>query len=628
MLNISRLQGFAALLAIAAWMLLAHPYQGLRHDGILYFGQALLNSRVPGLGEDIFFVAGSQDSYSIYSRLMVPLYEHLGLLATHVSVLLAGWLLMAGAVLALLRRFEPAGPLALWGLLAFAVMSPIYGGTWVFGYTENFVTARNFAEPALLWSLVALLAGRWRVMVALQLLAAAFHPLMTLPVMAMSWCYLAAKDRRWLWLLAAIPAALIAALAGVAPWDGLLKTYDPYWWALVETGNRQVLLGNWTLQDKLSVVLDLAVLLAVTRLRPTDDWTRLIHAVVITTIVFVSLTAVAADGWHAVLLTQLQLWRAHWVAHLMAMTLAPWLLMRLWQLGGLWQVSACASALALLNAHIGMDHGVETLALWALASLAAWPLRKASRVTVRLACASIVLCVLGLSAYQLDGELQRLSWQFPDTIWGDGFFEVAAFPTVAAAGFAALMFIAGKRLAGALAALGLSMLLLVTAAFHWDQRLDIVRAVESPPASAHPFAAHLPANATVYWPHHLAPVWGLLERPAHFALQQGAGVLFNRNTGLLFGPRKEMYRLITDDHVHCLTGASLARSRANRLRCDAPAQHRLETLCSQPDAPDFVVLLGRLPPEPLATWRPPQHRDLPQTYALYACSQLKPAEVP
>jgi len=624
--NPSRLQSLAALIAIAAWMLLAHPYEGLRHDGILYFGQVLLNSRVPGLSDDIFFAAGSQDRYSIYSHLMVPLYEHLGVMAANVGVLLAGWLLMLGAVLALLRRFAPTHHFPLWGLLAFAVMSPVYGGTWVFSYGETFVTARNFAEPALLWSLVALLAGRWRLTVAQQVLAALFHPLMALPVMAVSWCYLAETDRRWLWLLAAIPVVLIAALGGVPPWDGLLKTYDPYWWALVETGNRQVLLGNWTLQDKLSVVLDLAVLLAVSRLRPTDDWTRLLYAVVITTVAFIGLTTLAADGWHAVLLTQLQLWRAHWIAHLLAMALAPWLLARLWQLGGLWPASACALALALLNAHIGMDHGVATLSLLALASLAAWRVREVSPATVRLACACILLCVLGLSAYQLDGALEQLSWQFPNTARGDGFVKVAAFPAVAACGFAGLMFIAAKRFAGALTALSLSALLLIASAIHWDQRPDIVRAVESPPAAAHPFAAHVPAHATVYWSHHLVPVWSLLERPSHYAPQQGAGVLFNRDTGLLFGPRKEMYRLINDDHERCLIGASLNRSRADRLRCDRPAEHRLTTLCGEPDAPDFLVLLGRLPVEPLATWQPPEHRDLPQTYALYACSQLKPAE--
>lgn len=618
----------AALLAIAAWMLLAHPYEGVRHDGTLYLGQALLNSRVPALAGDIFFVGGSQDRYSIYSDVMVPLYEQLGLLATHVGVLLASWGLMLGAVLVLLRRFAPDGSLALWGTLAFAVMSPIYGGTWVFGYAENFVTARSFAEPLLLWSLVALLNGHRRIAVALQVSAALFHPLMALPIIAISWCFLAETDRRWLWLLAVVPAMLLAALADIAPWDGLLKTYDPYWWALVETGNRQVLLANWSLDDKLSVVLDLSVLLAVSRLRPLDDATRLLYATVITTVAFIGLTALGTDGLHAVLLTQLQLWRAHWVAHLLAMALAPWLLAQLWQRGGLWPGSACALALALLNAHIGMNHGPAALGLWALASLAAWRVPSVSRHTLQLACGAILLLVLWLGADQMAGEWRQLAWQSPATLWSDGPFKLAAFPLVAAAGFGLLLWLAGGSRARALAAVALSGLLLGAAASHWDQRPDLARAIESSPRGSPPFAARIPADASVYWPDQLAAVWGLLERQSHFAGQQGAGVLFNRHTGLVFGPRKEQYRRIDEDRERCRSGALLTRDIAAKHACEMPKKDRLTTLCSQPDAPDFLVLRDRVEAPPLATWQPPTRRDPPQTFALHACSQLRPPHAP
>ncbi|RZJ07567.1 MAG: hypothetical protein EOP39_16040 [Rubrivivax sp.] len=618
----SRLPLLAALFAIAAFMLLAHPYEGVRHDGVLYLGQALLHSLVPGLAQDVFFSGGSQDRYSIYSQLMVPLYQHLGVQATHVTVLIAGWVGMLGAVWGLLRRLEPAGWPPLWGTFAVAVMSSVYGGNWVFGYAENFVTARSFAEPLLLWSLLALLTGRRGAAVALQVAAALFHPLMTLPVIAVAWCFLAEKDRRWLWLLAAVPAALLAGALGLPPWDGLFKTYDPYWWALVETGNRQVLLGNWTLSDQLNLALDVAVLLAVCRLRPLDDGTRLLYAAVVITVTFVGLAALGADGLGSVLLTQLQLWRAHWVSHLLAMALAPWLLARLWQRGGLWPASACALALALLNAHIGMEHAPAALALWALVSLAAWRAPSVSRATVGLACGGIALTALGLSLYQVHDMFRQLAWQTPATMLGDGFYRLAAFPTVAACGFAALLTIAaGGPLRKGLA-LGLSLALLGFTLAHWDQRTDLVRAVESAPRDAHPFARFMPASATVYWPDKLLPVWSLLRHPSHYAAQQGAGVLFNRDTGLVFGPRKELYRRIDEDREHCQIGASIARDMAAKRACEMPTTDRLTTLCSQPDAPDFLVLRGALGQAPLATWQPPAHRDPPQTFNLHACSQL------
>ncbi|MCY4752992.1 hypothetical protein [Pelomonas aquatica] len=615
-----------ALLAILAWWVMAHPYEGLWHDAVLYFGQTLLHSSAPGLSQDVFFSGGSQDRYSIYAHVMVPLYKHLGRIATHVGVLTGSWLLLIGAMLALLRRFDASEQIHLWGLLAFAVMSPTYGGGNVFRFGEAFVTARSFAEPLLLWSLVALLDGRRLAAVALQLLGLSFHPLMALPVISLSWCYLVETDRQWLWLLATLPAALVAALAGIPPWDGLLRTYDPYWWSLFETSADHLLIGNWSLDEQLTVLLDVAILIAVTRLRPKDAWTRLILAVVITTLAFIGLTILCVDFGRSVMLTQLQLWRAHWVAHLLAMTLTPWLLAKLWQLDGLWRASACALGLALMNSHFGMDHGKVTLPLWGLASLAAWRVRKPSRTVVWLACPCILLCTLGLIAYQLDAMLQQQGWQFPTAGWNDRFIEVAAIPVVAFAGFAALLRVCSKSRVGVWLALSLSALLLFTALTHWDQRSDLARTIESPSAHEHPFIAHLPAKASVYWPNQLAPVWGLLGHPSHFSQQQGAGVLFNRDTALIYGPRREAYRLIDEDRKSCRTGALMARDHVALAGCDMPSQGRLETLCQQADAPDFMALRGRLKPEPLATWQPPQRRDSPQTFALYACSQLTSKE--
>lgn len=622
MLHPSRLPQLAALLAIAAWMLLAHPYEGLRHDGVLYLGQALLHSRVPGLIQDTFFAGGSQDSYSIYARLMVPLYEQLGLMLTHVAILLTGWALMVGAVLALLRRFEPSGFSPFWGALAFAVMSPIYGGITIIGYAEPFVTARSFAEPVLLWSLVALLDGRKPLAAGLLALAAAFHPLMALPVMLITACHLVQSNRRWLWLLATIPAVGLAALAGIRPWDGLLKTYDPYWWTWVQTSNPMVMLSKWTLDDLLRVVLDLAILIAATRLRPADSWTKLLYAVTAATIGLLAATGIGTDVFHSVLLTQLQLWRVHWIAHLIAMALSPWLVLRLYRQGGLWPVSACALVLALMNSHTSMHHGLAALSLWALVSLAAWRVKQMSAAVMWLACGCILLCALALPAYQLDEQLGQLSWQTPETFWGDAFFRLAASPAIALLGFAALLFASRKGQAGRFSALGLSLVLLCAAAAGWDQRPDLGRAVESPAEPMHPFVAQLPANATVYWPQQLVPVWALLQRPSHFATQQGAGLLFNRDTAVIFGARRQAYRPIRSAYESCRVATLIAKDGAARRACDMPSLAALVAVCRQQDKPDYLVLPELLPWQPLATWSPPRHREPPQRFALYACTQL------
>lgn len=628
--QLSRTSTLALMIAVLAFMLFAHPYQGVHHDGVLYFGQALLNAGSQGLNQDLFFAGGSQDRYSIYGPLMSTLYGHIGRAATQVGALLASWLLMLGAVWTLLRRLDPTQATWLWGGLAFAVMSPIYGGCWILSYAETFVTARTFAEPSLLWSLVALLSSRLGLAVALQILAALFHPLLSLPVMAITWCFLCLGDRRWLWLLLAVPAAFVFAAAGVPPWDGLLKTYPPYWGALVETANHLVQLKNWALRDHLIVLQDLVILVAVARLRPADAWTRLLWAAVLMTVALMGLTALGADLLQSVLLTQVQLWRVHLVSHLLAMMLSPWLALRLWRLGGLWPLSVCALVLSLTNTHIGTDHGGPALVLWALTSLVAWRVKSASRMVIGLACTCILLCALALSVEQVHGAVRTLGWQLPTAGWGDYVAKVAAFPLVAFIGFAVLWRVARGGPAGGVVALGLSTVLAVSATWSWDQRTDLARAIdEATDASPHPFLTHVPVNATVYWPAELAAVWGLIERASHYSQPQGAGLLFNRDTALTFGPRKDLYRHINEDRERCKTGALMTRSLADLRRCEVPSPDRLSTLCSQTDAPDFVVLrdkLGAL--HPLATWAPPAHREPPQSYALYACTQLKPAEAP
>lgn len=614
------------LLAIAGWMLAAHPYWGLWHDGTLYFGQVLLHSRVPQLAQDLFFASGSQDRYSIYAHVVKPLYALFGQPATHMSGVLCSWALMGGGVLALLRSLQPTPMAAVWGLLAFAVTAPIYGGGWVFGYGEQFLTARSVAEPMLLWSLVALLRQRLALAAGLMAAALAFHPLMALPVLVVAWCYLVQVQRRWLWALGLLPLVAAAGAAGIPPWDGLLRRYDPYWWSLINAVNTQVLPSNWSLMDAATVLLDLAVIAAVALARPSAPFARLLWAVLLASGLMFGACLVLVDGLRLVLVTQLQLWRVHWIAHLLATILAPWLVARLWQRGGLWPASACALVLALLNAHVGSPHGAGAVLLWAGISALAVAVRQVSKATHRLACASIVAGIVFLSGTRLATVLELASWQFPEAGWGGLFLLAISFPTLAVPALAALQALQQCGRAGTVLAGLLSSLLFITVALHWDQRSDLARATEAsehPPALAHA----IPQDATVYWPgpfNHLAPVWGLLERRSHFAPQQGSGMLFNRHNALNFGERRETYRGISEDYAKCRNGALWAHDLKALNDCDLPSRQRLQTLCAGPDQPGYLVLPERLTPAPLDSWQIPVHRQPPQHLYLYACSQLAP----
>lgn len=614
------------LLAIAGWMLAAHPYLGVWHDGTLYFGQVLLHSRVPQLAQDLFFASGSQDRYSVYAHAVGPLYALIGQPATHMGAVLFSWALMGGGVLALLRALQPQPLAALWGLLAFAVVTPIYGGGWSFGYGEQFLTARSFAEPALLWSLVALLRQRFVAMAALLAVGVAFHPLMSLPVLVLIWCYLLQAQRHWLWALGLLPLLAAAGAAGIPPWDGLLQRYDPYWWSLIDAVNTYVLPSNWSAMNVASVALDLTVIAAVAREGQPASFVRLLRAALLAAGLMFGACLVLVEGLHLVLATQLQLWRVHWIVHLLATILAPWLMARLWQRGGLWPASACALALALLNAHVNSPHGVAAVLLWVGVCGLALAVRNVSRITHRLACGCIVAGIVFLSATRLATLLALQSWQLPEAGWGGLFVLAAAFPTIAMPAFAALLALHKRAGASRVVAGVLSGLLFTTTALLWDQRSDLARATD---AAEHPspLASRIPLDATVYWAgpfNQLAPVWGLLERRSHFAPQQGSGMLFHRHNALSFGERRETYRGISEDDARCRKGAMLAEDLTALRDCDMPARHRLENLCGADEPPDFLVLPARLKPEPLGRWQIPVHRQAAQPLYLYACSQLAP----
>ena len=56
-----------ALLGLAL-LLLLHRYAGIRHDSILYLGQVQMERHPEALGQDLFFLYGSQSRYSLFPK--------------------------------------------------------------------------------------------------------------------------------------------------------------------------------------------------------------------------------------------------------------------------------------------------------------------------------------------------------------------------------------------------------------------------------------------------------------------------------------------------------------------------------------------------------------------------------
>ncbi|MBL8275401.1 MAG: hypothetical protein JNL93_01750 [Pelomonas sp.] len=602
-----------------ALLLLARPYEGIDRDDALYLGQVLQSASQPQLGADLFFASGSQNDYALYARLLAPLYEAFGIAATHMGLLGLSWLATLATLLHLQRRLgvEDAH-LRLLGLVCLVAASPFYGGLRKFGVLEPFLTARTLAEPLVVGSLALLSMRRLGAAVALQLAAALLHPLMALPALLMTWLLAVARNRRWLALAAAPIVLLVLAALGMAP-ERLIQRYDTAWWDLVATRNAQVVLGHWTLPDWLTVATD-ALLVALAALAPQlAGGRRVLLALLAASGLLLTVNLLGTDLWQAVFITQLQPWRSLGLLHLAAWVLTPFVLWHTWQRGPMGRLCAAALALAQVSSHAGSSYGLPILFVWALCQVAAVRGLMATPAMYRLALGASALGALALSCADVLARLERLHWHPTVSLALDEASRIATEPLIALTLAGLVLWGAARHAAARRLGWGLGLALLVFAAAHWDRRDALARAVEQPP-EPRPFQDVVPPDASVYWPEHLAAVWGLLQRASHFDEQQGAGLLFNRATAEGFRARRALYGPIIEARDQCRMGVALSRGSASQLAaCDQPSPGALAVLCQGTDRPDFLVFAQPLSPPPLRTWTVGTAH-----YHLYACTQFQP----
>ncbi|RTL44288.1 MAG: hypothetical protein EKK53_08440 [Burkholderiales bacterium] len=608
-----------ALAVLAAWMLV-HPYAGIRHDGVLYLGQVLHHLGLGDLHRDVFFAHGSQQDWSLYSRLMAPLYERAGIAQVSLLVLVPAHAATAVAMWMLLRPLDRELRWA--GFMSLALMQHIYGGIGAMSFGENFLTARTLAEPLSLWALVAMQAARPAWAVAALGGAAALHPLVALPALAVCWLLACARDRRWIGLaLLALPALALAA-AGVAPFAALLRRYSPTWWALVDEVNAMVVLSHWDETDWQSVVFDFAVLLAAWRL-VGGGLGRLAACIAAAVAGLLLTAALGADLLHAVLLTQLQLWRGLWLAHALALLLLPAVLLALWRTGP----NGPAAALALAVMATAASLHTPTLlpvAAWAgghlLMTRLGTPLSGPVRRLSQAVSAGLILALGALTF--------RLLWQTPadETAYLDISLagKVAmAWPLAIGLAVAALLRHWPSHRAAQAAGWALAAGALLLSLQQWDRRSAWIRTVEAGLHVPHPFQAHIPPGAQVYWHADFSAAWPLLKRPSFYAKAQGAGLLFNEATAEDFGARWRLLAPLRQRRERCEALRDLASAHPpGDASCAALQEADVSMLCQRADL-DFVISPNSFMRAPIAHWSVPGAQADLQHHYLYACSQFR-----
>ena len=615
-----------AAIALLAFWLISRPYRGVRHDALLYLGQALRRLMPDRFANDLFLQVASQEKYSLFSPLMAPIVGHLGIGGAEL-ILLAGCNLLFMLAVWKLSEGWFDRPLR-WVVMMFVTVLPhTYGGLGEFSYAEPFFTARSVAEPLALFALWQLLRGRTAVAIVLAILGVLFHPLIVLPVLVIGWITLILRRREWAWLglLLIVPGAL--AVLGIAPFDGLLRRFDAPWLSVVERLNAQAFAAAQNSLDWSPLAFDALVLVLLLRsTRIPEGLRQLTKATLLAVVVLTIAWVLGADVLHDVLLTQLQLWRVYWPMHLLACMALPLVATDYWRADrvGHW----CATALGVAAVAVASNWGTGWICiLWALAALAVhhWRARVSNPMILFSVTASF-LAMAGITAKVAVSTLRAVR-AVPDSFGDAGpVLVLLSLPFIAGALIVSLAWMLSKEGRWRAAALVVALAGVVFGISMWDQRSDWQRRLESslqagPPA----FDAQVPPGASVYWDQTLITPWLLARRGSFFNHEQGAGVLFDRATALEFARRESLVEGIAIQREICMKINELtAAPSAPRPAC-APSLEIVADICHDARHPDFLVFADPLDTPALADWREGSVRGgrPGKSFHLYSCATLR-----
>jgi hypothetical protein len=233
---------------VTIWLLM-HRYGGLTGDAKLYAVQALAKLH-PALANDLYLQNNSQDRYTIFSSFYASLIGLIGLQPTALllTVLFTIWFLAAAWHLAAELSDRDTAWLAL-AILVITVGS--YGAYDVFHFSENYLTARSFAEALIVTAFACHFKGMPRLGLAIAMGALLIHPLMALPGLLLLVC---------LWL--PLRLGVLAAAAGILTVFGVafaaanvpsvgrfITVIDGSWLEIVRQRSQFLFLQLWALDD-------------------------------------------------------------------------------------------------------------------------------------------------------------------------------------------------------------------------------------------------------------------------------------------------------------------------------------------------------------------------------------------
>lgn len=317
---------FVVLFTINA---LSRPYLGITHDTRLYSGQVLNHVEDGAYADDLFFRYGSQDQYSLFSRLAAPLVQVMGLPAGFFVLYLISKSLLIWGMMRLVQTLIPDKAAAVLALAFCMVVSVRYAGLQMLNVHESFLTPRMLSIALVLFALDFLVRGLPIASLAVLLAALAIHPLMAFGGLLVwsafsCWTYLGPRVFAGVCVAGAAGAALVLAYEpfGIR----LFGEMDDTWRQTILYASTFNFPSHWTNEDWRFLAIQFAIGGVVAWKYQQLDKARARFTMVLLLVTAIgTLFAILAEQLPFALLLQGQPYRSLWILGFLHLAFAFWL---------------------------------------------------------------------------------------------------------------------------------------------------------------------------------------------------------------------------------------------------------------------------------------------------------------
>jgi len=588
--------------------------------------QTLARLQPERLSDERYFVFGSLDGFGVFSAFYTPLVASLGPATAHDIATAVGLAFWFAALLGFAVSLLGPGRAAILAAAAIIALNPRYGSFVIFQYGESFTTPRLFAEAFVLAGLA--LHKRLYVAAACMAVAAAVHPLMALPGIAVLGLIAASREPR-LWLLAGAGLVLAVGLAwvGVAPFSRLTMRFDAAWFQVVYERCAFGFLGQWGLFDLLQVAAPLTGVIIGWCVATTAE-RQVLSAVSIATALGLAATLLGADLLLNVLITNLQPWRALWLFALVGNAFAAIAALRL---------PSSSAARPLLYAALACALTEQALLIPAIFSAGLFGVALAAHLWEQWSGRALphlawLLCVLVAALVAVSLGIPTAFHIFPLRTEALGVVVLSVGVLVLLAGTGLSIMLTGRGDGRSRrTAVMLGLVLAFGAAMVADRRTGWTRFVSSP-ALKEEVTAFLGDGRNVYWEGGVELLWFKQRRPSFFSCLQGVGAMFDADVAREWMRRARAFSAVNVIDFQISTRA-ICPPQAELDQTAPPRPEDVVRVCRELPELDSLVLLTHVPGLPSTEWRAPPGADVgrmverrmpgPPVFYLYRCAELR-----